>query len=411
MGEEKKNNSRNQRRNVNEEAQVPNSAERTILLLEYLKKNTDRNHPVKSIGEIRDAFNEKNINIGNNKTVNTLIKRLANVLNADSGEHMLPESQWRIVFDEYRRRYGEPSEEELWEEETDAESNNGTDGDADTDSMRIENLYYASALSNEEVDALIEAVLFSRTLTTQEADKLIHALEEGFTSRHYRRRAGGICKIHEKVCYDRELLRKNLLVIQQAIEENVQIEYRLNSYSHDKRLVPLRDYKTTVSPYYIVADNGRYYLLAAHKKYMDTMIVRIDLMTEVRIAERDEETGKKGMERLPVREIKNMPQNWNDDFPLKHLHMSYDPPVKIKLRVKGGQAGSYLFLHDHFGDAYRYRGPDRQAPDHDIVEVECSAFGMMNLAVQFADELEVLEPAGVRDMVREKVRILREKYQ
>ncbi len=395
---ENQENGRGERRKINEEARKLSQTEKTLLLLEYLRKNTDKDHPVKSIGEIRKAFDTKKLNIGNDKTVNTLIKSIANVCNADMEEHLLPQSEWQIVFDDYTKNYGE-----LQEEPEEKESN--------TNGMKIQNLYYVPRFSYREIDALTEAVLFSRTLTTEEADKLIKTLEEQFTSIYYRRGSRGICKIHEKICYDRELLRKNLQVIQQAIGDGVQIEYRFNGYSHDKKLVPMGDYSRRVSPYYIVADNGKYYLLAANQKYKNVMILRIDLMTEVKIPERDELAASKGIPRIPVRDISGMPQSWNADFPLRHLSMSYDPPVRIKLRIKKDGVGYYTFLHDHFGDSYTYRGVDKQDANYDIVEVQCSPFGMVNLALQFADRMEVLEPSEVREEVQRKARILYEKYQ
>ncbi|MCM1243444.1 MAG: WYL domain-containing protein [Roseburia sp.] len=421
MGNETENKERKQggKKNINRDARNLNAAEKTILLLEYLRRNTDKEHKVESIGEIRRAFEGEELNIGNNKTLNTLIKRVANAYNADEDECLLPQSEWRVVFDEYLEKYGEQPEEEFDEKEGEGQEPEGED--SDTDEMRIHNLYYAHEFSHEDIDALVEAVLFSRTIGAKDADRMIKILEERFTSRFYSKKSGGICKIHEKTCYDKELLHKNLKLIQQAIEDNVQIEYKFNGFSHDKKLKPMKDYIRVVSPYYIVADNGRYYLLAANDTYKNTMTIRIDLMTEVNLAEREEKadkkTGKKGIPRIPIGEVEGMPQSWDDNFSYRHLKMAYDSSEKITLRVRSEKTAQgkhidpdYTFLHDNFGDTYMYRGVDEQDPDYDIVEVRCAPFGIVSLAMQYADKMEILEPAHVRKMAQEKAQVLREKY-
>ncbi len=376
--------------------------EKTIRFLDYLRKNTDENHTVQ-LKDIKAAFREMGLNPGVNNTLHDFIVGVANACNADVEESVLPQAEWRVMFDDYIEKYGE----QPVEDETDREW------------MQIRNLYYVPEFSYKELDALIEAVRFSRTLTAKEAEKIIKTLEEKFASKYYKRGVRGICKVHEKAGYDRDLLRKNLLTIQQAIEDGVQIEYQFNGYSHHKKLEPAGRYKRKASPYYIVADNGKYYLLAANERYKSTMILRIDLMTEVLIPERNETTGKKGIQRIPPGDVAALPQDWDVYYPMKHIHMSYDEPVRIKLRIKSRKepdnprehvTPDYTFLYDCFGDNYRYLGVDKEDSDYDIVSVECSPFGMTNFALQYADRLEVLEPAHIREEIQKKVRLLQNKY-
>ncbi|MCM1048538.1 MAG: WYL domain-containing protein [Clostridiales bacterium] len=406
---EVKESGKSEKKKVNRKARKLNATEKTILLLEYLKKSTDENHKVKSIGKIREYFNDKKINIGNNKTVNTLIKKVANAYNTNLDESLIPESEWRIVFDDYSKKYGEQPIEEFEGESEEEEY--------DTDEMKIKNLYYAHEFSHEDIDALVEAVLFSRTIAAKDADRIIKTLTERFASEHYGNKSLGICKIHEKSNYDKELLRNNIKIIQQAIEKNVQIEYKFNGYSHDGKIRPMRDYIRVASPYYIVADNGKYYLLAANDTYKNTMTIRIDLMTDVSLAVNDKKADKKGVPRIPIDEVKGMPKSWDDNFSYRHIKMAYDSPERITLRVKSEKSEQgkhidpdYTFLHDNFGDTYVYRGVDKQDSDYDIVEVRCSPFGIVSMAMQYAEKMEILEPAYVREMAQEKARVLCEKY-
>lgn len=377
---------------------TPSIQERTIRFIEYLRKNTDKNHPIESIEDIKDAFHNMDLNLGSDNTIRDFYRRIADIFNLDAAQHPTPQSKWRIVYDGYVSLYGDDSQEE------------------DVKNF-FRNLYYVHELSHEDLDALTDAVLFSRTIGEKDANRIIKILEEHFASRYYKRRSKGVHKIQEKIVYDKELLRENLKIIQQAIKDGVQIEYKFNGYSHDKKLKPMKDYIRVVSPYYIVADDGRYYLLAANDAYKNTMTIRIDLMTEVRIAEGNGKTDRKGLPRIPIEEVAGMPKSWDENFSYRHLKMAYDSPEKITLRVRSekNEQGrhidpDYTFLHDNFGDTYRYLRIDEQDPDYDIVEVRCSPFGIVSLALQYVDKVEILAPEAVRNDVIEKIRSLNAKY-
>lgn len=112
-----------------------------------------------------------------------------------------------------------------------------------------------------------------------------------------------------------------------------------------------------------------------------------------------------------------MPKSWDENFSYRHLKMAYDSPEKITLRVRSekNEQGrhmdpDYTFLHDNFGDTYRYLRTDEQDPDYDIVEVRCLPFGIVSLALQYADKVEILAPEDVRNDVIEKIRSLNSKY-
>lgn len=64
---------------------------------------------------------------------------------------------------------------------------------------------------------------------------------------------------------NRDQLRENLLKIQRAIDDGVQISLRFNGYDRHRNLRPVRAVKDMVSPYYIVANGGRYCLLACRQ--------------------------------------------------------------------------------------------------------------------------------------------------
>lgn len=205
----------------------------------------------------------------------------------------------------------------------------------------------------------------------------------------------------------------------------MQVSFRFNGYSYRKKLEPVRDRKDTVSPYYIVASGGRQYLLACKEVTIKGEIVknmsiwRIDLMTDIEIPGVNEKLNILGQPRIPKKEVENLPMEWTDDFQLKHLNMSFDKPVWVTLKIKSAKQdddptkrvrADYTFLHDWFGDNFKYIRTEETAPFDDIVKVECSPYGMAHWALQYSERVEVLEPESIRNDVIEKIKALNSKY-
>lgn len=379
--------------------------ERMYKIWDYLSKHTDSEHTItqaklRKVPEVAEY-------IGGKQAFNQLIKDMAKAMN--SAEYgWKQEEEWKIYFRDFKSFV---EDDEL-------------DEDINEIEMRLTDLYYNQTFSYDEINSLIEGVLSTKTIDTNTAAHLIEKIEDNLTTEFYKRGPKRICKMMEPELVDRNTLKNNLLLIQKAIDENIQISFRFNGYTRQKKLEPIRDVKDTVSPYYIVASGGRYYLLACKEMKADVKVKksmsiwRIDLMTEMEIPEMDVKRDIKGKLRTPKSEVENLPMEWSEDFQLKHLNMSYDKPEWITLRIRSKKykddtkrsVTDYTFIHDWFGNQFRYVRTEKEEPYDDIVKVECSPYAMVNWALQYSDRVEVVEPDWVRDKVVDKVRKLNEKY-
>lgn len=396
----------------------PSNFERNWNILEYLRKNTDAEHPVRSLSALLKECEKlgKYISVENKDTFKTAVWNMANALNSDMDEHMLPQDQWKLVYDAYLEKFGATDETdslELAEDKSDGEAPEETSGKRKVDPP-VNNLFYRHTFSYDEISSLIEGVLFSRTLSSRQANLLVKKIKENLTSKFYPEVPEHICKVRETVPVNWERLWENLLLLQRAIDSQAKIAFRFNGYNRDRNLVAVHEEKDVVSPYYCVAYGGRYYLLACQEKQRETgperrmSIWRIDLMSEMEYLEE---------RALKKEEVADLPREWNETSLFHHLNMSYDRPIPITLRIinpRHGQGGkmwtNYTFLVDWFGDTFRYEQTETEPPYGDIVRVTCSSFGMVNWALQYSDQVEVLEPQSVRDQVIKKIRKLNGKY-
>lgn len=389
----------------------PKNFERSWMILEYLRKHSDSEHPITRAELLKDPVMQRYVK--DKETFNDTIFNMALAMNCEENGMVRPREEWKIIYRAFQERYDGKGHVD--------ETEDGPDGKDHR--LPIRGLHYRHTFSYEEINALIEGVLFSRTLDTRTANQLIGKIEERLTTKFYKKGPKNVCTVRETILADRKQLRENLLLIQRAIDDGVRIRFQFNGYNRKKELEPVRAEKDTVSPYYIVANGGRYYLLACKETQRDSgperrmSIWRIDLMTAVEIPGRDGQ--HRGEQALAKRQVEDLPPVWSEDFPLHHLNMAFDRPIPITLRVKSiwpsreppaHPRPDYTFLYDWFGNTFRYERTETEPPYGDIVRVVCSPFAMVNWALQYSDRVEVLEPASVREKVIEKLKNLNQKY-
>lgn len=312
--------------------------ERCWRILEYLRWNTDSEHSVSHVEMQKDPVLELYMN--DLDTLKSCVFNMAQAMNRSGEDWLLPSDRWKIIYEGFSKRYGDRGGLEETEDEKRPHKAEKTEK-----RLPIRELYYQHTFSYEEINALIEGVLFSRTLSTKEANQLVKKIEENLTTKFYKKGPKNICTVRETVLADRDRLRENLLLIQRAIDDGVQIAFRFNGYDHRKQLQPVRESKDIVSPYYIVANGGRYYLLACSKARSNMSIWRVDLMTEMEIPGLSDNC--KGVKAVDKRDVENLPQVWDEKFPLRHLNMAFDQPIPIKLRIYKSErlgGGLYIFI-------------------------------------------------------------------
>ena len=137
--------------------------ERAYKLLQYLKKNSDKDHTIMQ-KDLRENFEIEKY-VGDKETYNDTITKLAMAMNFDE-YGIKPEKDWRIVFNDFTKNYGSKA---LEKEESDVETLKGK--------MRIRGLYYNPIFTYEEINYIIEAIFFSKTIDSATADILIKKIE------------------------------------------------------------------------------------------------------------------------------------------------------------------------------------------------------------------------------------------
>lgn len=415
------------------------TVKRALDILKILKEETDSesdSENAMSLGELREKLKEKEDN-GNAKTVSSAVDRVLMAVNPEYYDEDL-KNEYKVIFEGYeedpirirtairnlkqkkaayrrkmKKEKPEISDEELKEGmpkldlELDESDEDNVDQSEKYDALLkrvppVTNLRYVHDFSFDELDTIINALYFSKTVNEEERDRLIYKLAK-LSSKRYQKKWFSennnrpvIKNIFQGIVNNNDAsrteLKKNIALIQSAIDEKVKIQFIMNVYNAERELVPSKiddSGKTIwskVTPYHILVYNDKYYMLANCKPYSNVSVWRIDLMSDVKLLE---EEGR------PKREIKGMSDTWNgQEYMEKHLHMSYDAPTHVRLKVSNEY---YTMMVDWFGNNFVKRKSIDEK--YDMVTLTCSEQAIINWAMQYSNVVEVLWPPSIQNAI------------
>lgn len=420
------------------------TVKRALDILKILKEETDSesdSENAMSLGELREKLKAKEDN-GNAKTISSTVDRVLMAVNPEYYDEDL-KNEYKVIFEGYeedpirirmavrnlkqkkaayrrkmKKEKPEISDEELKEGmpkldlELDESDEENVDQSEKYEALLkrvppITNLRYVHDFSFDELDTIINALYFSKTVNEEERDRLIYKLAK-LSSKRYQKKWFSenndrpvIKNIFQGIVNNNDAsrteLKKNIALIQSAIDEKVKIQFIMNVYNAERELVPSWTDKKgkailrKVTPYHILVYNDRYYMLANYERYSNLSIWRIDLMSNVKLLE---EAGR------PKQEIKGMTNTWSgQEYMEQHLNMFYDDPVKVTLKVPNDH---YTMMVDWFGNSFvKWKAIDEK---YDMVFVTCSEAAMINWAMQYSDVVEVLGPSDVQDAIEKRCR-------
>ena len=248
---------------------------------------------------------------------------------------------------------------------------------------------------NAELRMLIDSGLFSRTLSGEEAERLIKKLT-AFGNKYFHAKVKHVCHLPKLIHSDNTDVLRNLDVLNDAIEQGKKVRFTYNSYGKDFQLHPRRKEPYIVNPYQMVVNQGRYYLLGNYDKYNNISHYRLDCMTNVQML--DDKV-------KPKDQVEDFAKGYSlPRHMAEHIYMFSGPSVQVKMRVSEHMMGALI---DWFGKEFRIVQEDA---DKLIVSVACNKLAMRYWALQYGEYAEILEPESLRDEIREAVNYMASFY-
>ena len=257
--------------------------------------------------------------------------------------------------------------------------------------------YYLMAreFDDAELRILIDSVLFSKSISTRQAQGIIDKLKK-FASDFFIAKVSHIKNLPSLNRTINKQAMYALDTINDAISERKKISFLYNEVGTDFKLHPRKKEPSVFNPYEIVANNGRFYLIGNYEKYDNIAHLRIDRMTEVEMLD----------ER--VKPLKHIP-GYERGFDLpkhmaEHIYMFRGPSETITIRTTEDKMTD---LVDWFGTDFSVtKGKGNEI----TVRLKCNIHAMEYWALQYGPSVEVLKPESLRKQICEDIRGMADKY-
>ena len=256
--------------------------------------------------------------------------------------------------------------------------------EADFDIISTRNGCYLEKREFEdaELKLLIDGVLCSKHISPHHSKELIEKLA-ALSNAYFRSHIKNIYTVNDWNKTQNYDLFLNIELVDEAIEAGKQITFSYNKFGADKKLHKSATH--FASPYQMILHNQRYYLIALNEKWKNMGYYRLDKITEMQITDRP---------LTPLRSVAGFEngidyKNYSAALP----YMYTDTPEQIELLADNS-------VVDQIVDWFGYDIQITPLSDSVRVSVKSSPTAMIYWALQFAEHVEILSPAYLREKVR-----------
>ena len=246
-----------------------------------------------------------------------------------------------------------------------------------------------------ELRILIDSILFSKSVSTKQAQGLIAKLRK-LASNYFNAKVSHVSNLPELNRTINKQAMYSLDAINDAIAEKKKVQFIYNEIGTDLKLHPKRQEPYIVNPYQIVANNGRFYLIGNYDNHDNVAHIRIDKMTDVKLLE---EKVKPMNNVLGLEKGLNLPKHMAE-----HIYMFGGESIPVKIKTTSDMIGQ---LVDWFGTDIKVI---EEKADNIVVRVDCNYSAMRYWALQYGPHVEVLSPMGLREQLMEDSINMAEKY-
>ena len=249
-----------------------------------------------------------------------------------------------------------------------------------------------------EASFLIDSIFSSKSINAIQAKQICKSISSCF-SKYQRKDYSYLFKSKDINRSTNKDVFYNISIINEAIKNNKKIGFKYLAYDKlGNKTVRKDGYEYIVSPYYLINNYGRYYLLCNYnEKYRPLQVFRIDFIIDINI--------KNDSELKPFEKLKNIPENFSiTKYINEHIYFFSGEVVDATLLLENESA--ILNFKDWFGELAKIEKID----DKIIAKVRCDENALCYWALQYCSNVKILSPSSLVEKVKENLYNAIKKY-
>lgn len=262
------------------------------------------------------------------------------------------------------------------------------------ESYILSDFYMARDITDSELRLLIDGLLFSTHLPYSQCKNLIEKLEK-LSNVYFRSRIKHIATMPEDKTNNHQLFY-NIDILDEAISHGKKVSFKYLEYDLDLNTVKKKQADGNervyiVSPYQMVAKEGKYYLICNYDKYDDVSNYRIDRIADISILDENIK---------PFEKLK-----WSNGQKLnlttymkEHVYMYSSGSSKVKMKIVDVMLSDIV---DMFGKDIKVA---KKEDGYVEVTVQATDQAIVQFAKNYVPDVIVLEPNRIREQVIEELK-------
>lgn len=250
-----------------------------------------------------------------------------------------------------------------------------------------------------EASFLIDAIFSSKSINGKEAKRMAEEVSSCF-SKYQRKDYSYIYKSNEINRSTNKTALYNVSIINEAISKGKRVGFQYLTYDKNGNEIYRNDgYEYIVSPYYLINNYGRYYLLCNYReKYRPLQLFRIDKMANIVI--KDD---------WPIKQLKDL-KDGPKDFSItkylnEHVYLFNEEVIDAKIILDGEWI--IEIVKDWFGDNAKIHFKDEKI----IATIKGDEKALYYWIMQYSDCVTVLSPLSLVEKIKKGLIDATRRYQ
>lgn len=250
-----------------------------------------------------------------------------------------------------------------------------------------------------EASFLIDAIFSSKSIDGKEAKRMAEEVSSCF-SKYQRKDYSYIYKSNEINRSTNKTALYNVSIINESISKGKRVGFQYLTYDKNgNEIYRNNGYEYIVSPYYLINNYGRYYLLCNYReKYQSLQLFRIDKMANIAI--KDD---------WPIKQLKDL-KDGPKDFSItkylnEHVYLFNEEVIDAKIILDGEWV--IEIVKDWFGDNAKVYFKDEKI----IATIKGDEKALYYWIMQYSDCVTVLSPLSLVEKIKKGLIDATRRYQ
>lgn len=253
---------------------------------------------------------------------------------------------------------------------------------------------FSRLFDETEASYLIDSIFSSRSINAKEAKNLIKKISSTFSLNKEKElfnfNSSYLFKTTEVARTKNKEIMYTISLLLEAIKDRKRVAFKVIDYDKNgNEVFRLNGFIYKVSPYFLVNNSGRYYLLCNYRADYKTLnTFRIDYLKDIEIMENDKY----------YTDLKDLDPKYKDFDIVKYInnHIYFYGGEIIEAKIKLKNEHAVLFVKDWFNDNARIKNENGEI----MAYIKGNENAILFWCLQYLQVVKVISPLALKDKIK-----------